>query len=360
MRSRSILFRYANEAVGAFLLLAVVVFVSAALQTGRVRDWFEPRAALRVVLPQEGLSGLSEGASVEIIGTRAGEVSRIVIDPEQHIHAEVSLRKEMVSFVRRDSRAIIRKQFGVAGDAYLEITRGFGEELDWSFAVLEATADRAPTETMAQVVNEVRNKVLPLIDQVEQVVASLSAFSSRLSDPAGGMQRTLANVNTLTEDLSGVTRAIRSGEGAIGRLVNDATIVTQLETLLEQTNDSMSRMSPLLEKLQTTAASVARLGANLDRHSAGLPKVSSQAQVVLVALEKVLRDLRKTTPELPRITRGIADSTENLPVLIIQTQQAMAELDRLMRQMRASWILGGNDAQPQPAGSRLSPLEVKP
>lgn len=360
MRSRGILLRYANEAVGAFLLLAVIIFVAALLQTGRLREWLEPSINIKVVLPQEGLFGLSEGASVEIIGTKAGEVTRIVIDPDQNMHAEVSLRNEMLSFVRRDSKAIIRKQFGVAGDAYLEITRGFGEALDWDFAVLEATADRAPTETMTQVVEEVRNRALPLIDQVGTAVTALSIFSRRLSDPAGDVQSTLANVNALTENLSGVTRDIRAGEGAIGRLLNDATIVTQLEALLAQTNQSMSAISPLLEELQKTAANVSSLGANLNQQSAELPKVTQRAQAVLVSLDAVLRDLRKTTPDLPRITRGIAESTDNLPVLLIQTQQTMAELDRLMRQIRASWILGGDGAGPQPAGSRLSPLEVKP
>ncbi|MGI9334419.1 MAG: MlaD family protein [Gammaproteobacteria bacterium] len=360
MRTRGILLRHANAAVGAFMAVAVIIFVAALLQTGRVREWFEPSVTIKVVLPQEGLFGLSEGASVQIIGTKAGEVVRIVIDPKQHMHAEVSLRNEMLSFVRRDSSAIIRKQFGVAGDAYLEITRGFGDELDWEFAVLTATADRAPTETMTQVVEEVRNRAMPLIDQVGTAVMSLAEFSRRLTDPAGEVQTTLANVNALTENLSGVTRDIRAGEGAVGRLVNDATIVTQLEALLEQTNRSMSAIAPLLAELQRTAANVSNLGANLNRQSAELPKVTERAQAVLVSLDAVLRDLRKTTPDLPRITRGVAESTDNLPLLLIQTQQTMAELDRLMRQIRASWILGGDSARPQPAGSRLSPLEVKP
>ena len=88
--------------------------------------------------------------------------------------------------------------------------------------------------------------------------------------------------------------------------------------------------------------------------------MTRQARSTLVALEKVLGDLGKTTPQLPRIAQGVADSTESLPVLLIQTQQTMAELDKLLRQLRASWLLGGQGGGVPTGGSRISPLEVKP
>ena len=109
-------FRYTNEAVGALVLVTVLIFVLALVQAGRIREWFDPGATIRVILPPaEGLFGLTEGAPVEILGTKAGEVRRIVLAPDQHIHAVIYIRKAMLGFVRRDSQAIIRKQFGVAG-----------------------------------------------------------------------------------------------------------------------------------------------------------------------------------------------------------------------------------------------------
>ena len=60
----------------------------------------------------------------------------------EKMHAEVRIDSEMAVFVRSDSKATIRRTFGSAGDAYLEITRGFGEPLDWEFAVINAVSDR--------------------------------------------------------------------------------------------------------------------------------------------------------------------------------------------------------------------------
>ena len=124
-------FRYTNETVGLFVLITLLIFVAGLIYSGQVRKWFNPGETLKVVLPDEGLFGLTEGSAVEILGTRAGEVRDIVINPDQKIHANVRIDSDMAVFVRSDSKAAIRMTFGIAGDAYLEITRGTGAPLDW-------------------------------------------------------------------------------------------------------------------------------------------------------------------------------------------------------------------------------------
>jgi phospholipid/cholesterol/gamma-HCH transport system substrate-binding protein len=101
-------FRYTNEAVGLFVLAAVLVFASALLYSGQVRKWFRPGETLKVVLPQEGLFGLSQGSTVEILGTAAGEVVDIVIDPNQRMYADVNIDKDMVPFIRSDYQPGLR------------------------------------------------------------------------------------------------------------------------------------------------------------------------------------------------------------------------------------------------------------
>ena len=72
---------------------------------------------------------------------------RIVIQPDESIYADVRINDSMADFVRRDSKVLIKKRFGVAGDSFLAITRGRGQPLDEQYAVLEARIDRAATET---------------------------------------------------------------------------------------------------------------------------------------------------------------------------------------------------------------------
>ena len=76
-------FRYTNEIVGLFVLGTMLVFVAAMLYSGQVRKWLKPGETLKVVLPEAGLFGLTAGSKVEILGTVAGEVTDIVIDPNR-------------------------------------------------------------------------------------------------------------------------------------------------------------------------------------------------------------------------------------------------------------------------------------
>ena len=347
--------RYTNEAVGAMVLVALLIFAIALTQSGRMREWFNPGQTIKITLPDEGLFGLADGADVEILGTKAGQVRRIVIEPDSQMHADIYIRGDMSRFVRTDSQVIIRKRFGVAGDAFLEITRGIRGPLDWEFAVMDASADLAPTETMGKVISELREKALPVIDETASIVTGLAALTDSLQRPDGDLQLFLGNLNS-------VSGKIERGEGAVGRLLTESKVVREMEDLLAQTSASMERIGPILDELQNTARSVSGLGENLNQQSAGLPQVTDTAQAVLQELEGVLRDLRKTTPELPNITRGVGEMADAIPPLLLQTQQTVSELEKLLTQLRSNWLLGGN-ADPsanQRSGERLSPLNVEP
>ncbi len=130
------------------MLAALALFVAAVLQAGVLGPLLRPALTLRVILPPDGTAGLSAGAAAEVLGTRAGQIRRIVIDPRAQLYADVRLDKGMDVFVRRDSRVFIRRQFGIAGTAFLEITRGLGKSSAWGNAVLEVTCEQAPTESL--------------------------------------------------------------------------------------------------------------------------------------------------------------------------------------------------------------------
>ena len=186
-----------------------------------LKEWFQTSLTLRIVLPEEGTSGLSQGSEVQILGTRAGEIRRIVIDPSQRMHAEARIDTQMKPFLRRDSQVVIRRQFGIAGNAYVDITRGRGPELDWDFAVLTANSDRAPTDSIGQVVDDVRSRIVPILDQLQKVVASANA----LVGPSGPLHQALQSTAT-------VAQRVERGEGSVGKLLADDKMATDLAATL--------------------------------------------------------------------------------------------------------------------------------
>jgi phospholipid/cholesterol/gamma-HCH transport system substrate-binding protein len=321
-----------NEVVGAVVLACIGVFIAVLINAGLLKDWFQPSFTLRILLPDEGVSGLAPGAEVQVLGTRAGEIRRIVIDPNQRMHAVARVEDQMRPFIRRDSKVSIRRQFGVAGAAFIDISRGTGPELDWSYAVIAATTDRAATDTLGQMIDEVRAKIAPVFDDVQKAVLAFTAVAQRAIDPAGPLEQTLSSA-------AGIARRIESGEGVAGRLIANDKMASDLEAAL---------------------LSVRTLAAELERTSKD-PRIGQ----ILLKTDSVLTSLQVTTRNLatatPKLTENLTAATDAMPATLLQAQIAAHELELLLGQLRHNWLFGGSGGAPAAPPSRRAPaIEVRP
>ena len=321
-----------DELVGAVVFICIGVFIAVLINAGLLKDWFQPSFTLRILLPDEGVSGLAAGAEVQVLGTRAGEVRQIVIDPNQRMHAIARVEDQMRPFIRRDSVVSIRRQFGVAGAAYIDISRGTGPELDWSYAVIAAASERAPTDTLGQMIDELRAKVMPLLDDVHKAVEAFTALARRAVDPAGPLERTLSSA-------AAVVQKVEAGDGLAGRLIS---------------NDKLAN------DLQASLTSVREMAAQLERTSNDprIGQILQRTDAVLASLAVATRNLATNTP---RITENVAVTTEALPSTLLQAQIAAHELELLLGQLRRSWLLGGSSSSPATTTTRRAPaVEVRP
>lgn len=322
--------RHTDEWVGALVIIALAVLFVAVLQAGVLRDWFKPTSELRLVLPASGLAGLEVGGDVEILGTRAGIVRQIVLDPDQQMYAMIEIDDQAAAFVRRDSTAVIRRRFGVAGAAFVDISRGVGEPMDWSYAVIEATTERAPTDSVSALIDEVRMKVFPILDNAGRVTLALAEIVER----------------------------VNRGEGDIGGLLVDDAITRQVEATIASAQEAMTGVNQLVTQLQQVAGDLHGVVKTTNGPN-GLPAVLAQADKTLVQLQGVLDNVGQASARLPAITRHVEGSTANLPALLTQMQVTIAQLDQLIAQLRSSWLLGGGGpAQQQPKS--FSPSQVLP
>lgn len=305
------------------MLAALALFVAAVLQAGVLGPLLRPALTLRVILPPEGTAGLSAGAAVEVLGTRAGQVRRIVIDPSAQLYADVRLDKGMDVFVRRDSRVFIRRQFGVAGAAFLEITRGSGDPLDWDYAVLEVTREQAPTESLGQLIEDLRARLVPVFEDVAVITRAAAVISDGLA----------------------------RGQGSVGRLLADDTLLRELETAAVQLDRTLAQGEAAVSDLRDLMRSA---GAAAE----GLPRLLATAEGALANLRNATGDLARASPQAPRLARDAAASLAVLPGLLIQVQQATAELEQLVIALRAHPLIGGGRIPEQE--QRVPAREIRP
>jgi len=343
--------RHSSRLVGGFLIIAFALLVFGLSQSGVVDRWLNPMQKIRVLLPQEGLFGLSAGSNVEILGTKGGYVESIVIEPDKQIYAEVLIRRDALPFIRTDSNVVIRKQFGVAGDSYLDISRGFGQELDWEFAVLQAKADRAPTDLLQATIEEIREQVVPTMKEARRAVTAFADIAEQLNDPQGDLAKTLAATERISTSIS-------NSEGLVGRLISDPEFADRFEQMIARLDKDLARIEPLMNSLNKTADNVESITGALDDQSDTLPQITERLNASLASLNEVLADVKRASPRLPEATDNLADASTSLPSLVVQTRTTLSELEALTKQIRSSWLLGGGkEAEPEDG---LTPEEATP
>ncbi len=211
--------RHTDRWVGALVLVCVGIFLAFALERSVIREWFAGGSKLTVLMPAEGgVAGLSAGSEAEVLGVRAGSVRRIVVAPEGRIRAELLIDDQVRNFIRSDSVAPVRRRFGVAGPAYLDIARGEGAQLDWGHnAVIEAKVEQAATETAGALLEDLRRRVFPILDDLQRGTRAFADATERL----------------------------QKGEGTVGRLLADPTLAQEAEEAARRANALLASLNPV-------------------------------------------------------------------------------------------------------------------
>ncbi len=111
--------------VGMFMILGFLGFAYLSVKLGDVNLWGDERS-YPLQARFTSISGLKEGAFVEIAGVKVGKVAKIELDKAEY-EAVVTLAIDKDVPVQEDSIASIRTA-GIIGDRYVDITPGGADD----------------------------------------------------------------------------------------------------------------------------------------------------------------------------------------------------------------------------------------
>ncbi len=185
--------------------------------------------------------------------------------------------------VRRNSCVFIPRQFGVTGAAFLEITRSSGDLLDWDYAVLEVTLGQAPTESLGQLIEDLRARLVPVFEDVAVITRAAAVISDGLA----------------------------RGQGSVGRLLADDTLLRELETAAVQLDRTLAQGEAAVSDLRDRRRAASAAAERLPRHLA-------TAEGALATVRNATGDLARASPQAKRLARDAAASLTLLPGLLFQ------------------------------------------
>ncbi|HLG36121.1 MAG TPA: MlaD family protein [Bacteroidia bacterium] len=181
--------------LGLFIAGGLALFVFAIFIIGRQKNLFNP--VFKLTTTFYSISGLQVGNNIRFSGINVGTVDNIKIINDSTVRVDMLIKKDVQRFIKADCEAAIGSE-GIIGDRLLIITQGSSDApMVKDGQRLESTE---PVETDA-------------------IMASLKVSAW--------------NAEIVTEQLAYIMTKINSGNGTLGRLIQDSTIAENInETIV--------------------------------------------------------------------------------------------------------------------------------
>jgi phospholipid/cholesterol/gamma-HCH transport system substrate-binding protein len=304
--SKPFKFRYVNELTGAFVIFIVVLLLVGVLLAGRAQHWFEPVYKLRTIFPPEGSFGLQKGAEIDILGTAVGIVDRIDPAEDDRLMAVFKIRGDFAKrYIRTDSVAVIKRKFGVAGDAFVDITVGKGAPIDLTGeAIITCRKDTELLEIVQEVVEQVQQATLPAIAELQKTLEEYRLLASDMRNPEGNLQRILVRVNGIVSQVSSLLVGLEKGEGTAGKLLKDPAIANHVQKILLKVDEAAAQLNQAIRES-----------------------------------EVILDNIKKATAVLPEAADTIRGELRDVPGVVLQARTTLHESEKLIEGLQQHWLL---------------------
>lgn len=357
-------------AVGAFLCAAVLLVGVAGYLKTRERGLIGG-ATFRFTA--DNGSGLQPGAPVLMQGIQVGEVSDIQLTPENRVRVTCQLTPRFSRSVRGDAVARIVEP-PLLGSTKVEVTPGKAADPVASGQELQGGNQDSITSQLSELqgrVDVVVDKVESFVTQANTTLASVDRVVARvdrgegllgrlltdpqLADDASAVASRLARVTRQIDegegvismalrdaDLAGDLRSAAStiasiasradaGEGTLGKLLRDDALadeatgllrdargaLTRLDELNVKTQESLTKVTTLLDTANRAVGDVEGLLKNADRVSAELADTLhrvNQGQGTIAAFLNDDAVYRETRSLLKELRESVEDLREQAPI----------------------------------------------
>jgi len=246
-----------EKKVGAFFVLGLILLMGL-VELAEDVVVFAKKYDLRARF--YSVQGLRIGGMVTLAGVEVGEVKEINVLEKK---VEVIMRLNSKAQIRTDSVAIV-KMTSLLGEKYIDISLGTPGNrmlLDSSLIETQEADDiNALVKTITNTAAEAQDLFSSFNKNQKQIFAKLSnvldeneegihqAIES-FSQVGPKLSKALDSVETVSADLQDIAAKVNSGEGTLGKLINDPTLYDEATRTMQevgQAAESVQEGGPIM------------------------------------------------------------------------------------------------------------------
>lgn len=271
--------------LGIFIAGGLAVFVIAIFIIGKQQNLFNP--VFKITTNFFNVSGLEVGNNIRFSGIDVGIVDNIRIINDSTVQVDMLVRKDVQQFIKADSYASIGSE-GIIGDRIIIITQGSNDapmandgqhilskeplETDEIMKSLKTSAESAEviTKQLAEIMTNINNgqgmlgrliQDSTIAENVNLTIENFKKSSEGLDETIEitkenvfafmeSLQKTAAKTEVASNELGEIMTKINNGEGAIGMLLKDTSIVNNIDETIVNLKESSIGLNENMEALK--------------------------------------------------------------------------------------------------------------
>jgi len=278
--------------LGIFIVGGMALFIFTIFIIGKQQNLFNP--VFKVTANFYNVSGLQVGNNIRFSGINVGIVDNIYIINDSTVQVDMLLRKNVQEFIKTDSKAVIGSE-GLIGDRLIIITQGSTDAPMAKDGQKLASAE--PVETDA-------------------IIASL--------------QITAVNAEVITQQLAEIMENINSGQGTLGRLIQDSTIAEDINQIIGNVKKSSEGLDETIEVTKE----------NVFAFMESLQKTAGKTEVASNQLGEIMTKINNGEGTLGRLIRDTTLAT-NLDITVINLKESSVGLNENMEALKHNFLFRG-------------------
>lgn len=304
-----------NAKLGFFVLIGLIVLLVGIFFIGSARNLFSANVTLYAFF--ENVEGLQRGNNIWLSGVKIGTVKDVDIVSDTQVLVTMNVRERDQKYINEDARAYLSSE-GLVGNAIVVIEPGRGRNhVD--------DGDTLQTKSIAGT-----QEIMSLAKRAGEEVLEVAA------------------------NLAQVTQQLLEGEGAIGMLLRDSTMATDIKATVnnlqatsQRTRQLTSQVTEMVSALQKNRQGPLYTLSNDTTFAPAYTSAISNIQATTANAAEVSRELQQLSQQLQRDDNAVGvllkdpNFAANLQRTMDNAADASKKLDENMEALQHNFLLRG-------------------
>jgi len=317
--------RFADQIVGAFIILALVILVFVIFMLGKSQRWFARDYLYKTYFTSA--EGLNPNMPVLYKGFTVGHVKKINLSEDDRVEVFFTIFDEHIHRVREGS--LVEAQVspvGLGSKFIFSPGRGLNKLIEGTIIPSVDSPEGLRLISQGLAVSPEQDSINAIMSQVNLIMSMLENTVSDINEAFSGSDkssigRTLGNVEMATSDLKDMTKDLSSEISGI--LAQLDPILANVETLTDKLADPngtvmsiLDTKEPIYNDLVSVFDSIAGVLSNLEKISDFIPSQLPQIAVLVSDLHTALKsaeDLMTALLNNPLLKGGVPEHKETGP-----------------------------------------------